>query len=96
MENHLTPFFSNNLKVTLIFKSLFLFSIGVYVLTLPLLTIKFGIVDGVNFMGYISPNWVLFGECVFCIILSLSSISWSLLTVKKLMEIFKNENKKTI
>lgn len=86
-------FFSNNLKLKLFLKTVFLFSVGIYILSLPLLTWKFSLFDGVNWLGYTSPSFVLLGENIFCIFLSIISISWSYLTIKKLKGVMQNEIK---
>lgn len=83
--------FFNNLKVRMFFKTIFLFSIGVYILSLPLLTLKLSLFDSINWIGYVSPSWVLFGENIFCIGLSIISISWSVITFRKLRSFMKNE-----
>lgn len=86
------PLFSfKNLKITLAFKFLILFSTGLYVLSLPYYYFKFNLVDGVNIFGYASPSWVLMFEVIFCISLSIICLTWAIITFMKFRSLIKNE-----
>jgi hypothetical protein len=75
-----------NKSLFIFFKIIFLLFNGIYILTLPLLTLRFGLVDGLNPYGYINPSIVLILECAFCIASSFVSFIWCGLMIKKLRE----------
>jgi hypothetical protein len=79
-------FLSNKIVLSLFLKSIFFFAVGVYILTLPIFTIKFSLIDGLNIYGFISSNYVLLIENIFCIVLSLISFIWCFYSAKKLIE----------
>jgi hypothetical protein len=73
-------------KLFLIGKCVLLFFSAVYVLTLPVLTYKLHLHDGLNIFGFISQSWVLTIENIGCIVASTLLLYWWFKTYWRLVK----------
>jgi hypothetical protein len=87
-------FLTKNIKIKLFLKTIFFYFIGVYILTLPIFTIKFNLIDGLNIYGFISSKYVLLTENIFCIVLSSISFICCFYSINKIIGEIRKDDKK--